>query len=201
VGLGGIVKGKRTVLRTPTEDDLVAYARWMADMRIRRLVRPWHQPAMPATWKERLTEQAKDKNTVLWSIDADSRIVGLVHVGLGWEPHRDRAGIDQFVIDPDHWRSGYGWDCALALHRFLFDYTDLRRTTITLAADNAGARRIAEKLGYREYAHKHEVHYRDGAFVDEYELALDHDVWSERFGSEREYEPLGTRTLPQRGDD
>ena len=34
--------------RLPTEDDLVAYARWMADMRLRALTRPWHEPAMPA---------------------------------------------------------------------------------------------------------------------------------------------------------
>ena len=192
MGLGGIVRGKRTVLRTPTEDDLLAYARWMADMRVRRLARPWHEPAMPATWKERLTEQAKDKNTVLWSIDADGRLVGLAHVVFGWEPHRDGARITQFLIDPDLWRKGHGWDAALALHRFLFDYSDLRRGLITYTADNGGARRIAEKLGYQEYAHKHEVHYRDGAFVDEYELALDREVWSQRFGSEREYEPMGT---------
>ena len=49
MALGGIVKGNRTVLRPPQETDLVAYARWMADMRVRRLSRVWHEPAMPAT--------------------------------------------------------------------------------------------------------------------------------------------------------
>lgn len=191
MGLGGIVKGKRTVLRPPTEDDLVPIARWMADLHVRHLARPWHEPAMPATWKERFEEQTKDKNTVLWAIEADSRLVGIAHARFGWEPHRDGAHLNHFVIDPDLWRQGYGFDAALALHRYFFDYSDLRRVSLTIAADNVGGLRIAEKLGYVTFAHKHEVHYRRGAFVDELEMLFDRPVWEERWSSEREYQPLG----------
>ena len=197
MGLGGTVKGKRTVLRATTEDDLSAIARWMADMRVRHLGRVWHEPAMPATWKERFTEITKDKDRVLWSIDADGALVGMAIAGFGWEPHRDRAGIHHFVIDPEHWRKGYGMDAAIALHRFLFDYSDLRRVTATLSADNAGALRIAERLGYVTFGQKHDVHYRDGAYVDELELLVDRPAWEERFPAEREYEPLGTTTTPK----
>jgi len=194
MALGGTIKGKTTTLRTPVEDDLGAYGRWMADMRLRALIRPWHEPAMPATWKERLAEQTKDKGSALWSIEADARIVGLVRVGFGWEPHRDSAHIHQFLIVPEEWRKGYGFDAALALHRYLFDYLDLRRATVAFTAENAGARRIAERLGYSEFAHKHEVHYRDGAFVDEFELLMDRPAWDERWGkTEREYQPMGAR--------
>ena len=68
-------------------------ARWLADMRVRRLVRAWHEPAMPATWKERFTEQTQDKNTVLWAIDVDGGLVGMIHAGFGWEPHYGVSGI------------------------------------------------------------------------------------------------------------
>jgi len=197
MGLGGIVKGKRTTLRAPTEDDLVPIARWTADMRVRQLTRPWHEPAMPATWKERFTEQAKNKDNVLWAIEAGGHVVGMAHAGFGWEPHRDGARVNHFVIDPDHWRKGYGFDAALALHRYFFDYSDLRRVTLTLAADNAGALRIAEKLGYLPFAHKHAAVYRAGAFVDELELLFDRPVWEERWSAEREYEPIGKVRLPE----
>jgi len=193
MALGGTIKGKTTTLRTPTEDDLGAYGRWMADTRLRALTRPWHEPAMPATWKERLTEQTKDKGSALWSIDADGTLVGMVRVGFGWEPHRDSAHIDQFVVDPEHWRKGYGADAALALHRYLFDYLDLRRVSVNFTTENAGARRITERLGYVEFAHKHEVHFRDGGYVNELELLMEHDTWNERWSSEREYEPSGGR--------
>lgn len=193
MALGGIVRGKRTTLRTPTEADLPSYSRWMADLRVRHLVRPWHEPAMPATWKERLTEQTKDKGSALWSIDADGILVGLVRVSWGWEPRRDTAHIDQFVVAPDEWRRGNGGDAALALHRYLFDYLDLRRVSVEIRADNVAARRIADGLGYVQYGYGHEVHYRDGAYVDEANLLMERESWDERWGREhREYQPLGS---------
>ncbi len=191
MALGGIVRGRTTTLRTPVEGDLASYNRWMADLRVRHLTRPWHEPAMPATWKERLKEQRKEKSDALWSIEAEGRLVGLVRVGFGWEPRRDTSHIHSFVIDADHWRRGHGWDAALALHRYLFDYLDLRRVSVNFTTENAAGLRIAERLGYVEYAHKHQVHWRDGGYVDELELLMERSTWDERWSGEREYAPLG----------
>ena len=88
------------------------------------------------------------------------------------------------------WRKGFGFDAALALHRYLFDYLNLPRSGVEIRADNAGAFRIAERLGYEEYARGHEVYYRDGAYVDEIQLFMDLDTWNERWTTEREYAPL-----------
>lgn len=192
MALGGIVRGTTTTLRTPTEDDLPAVARWVADMRIRRATRVWHEPAMPATWKERLTEQTKDKGSVLWMIEADARAVGMVIVSWGWEPHRDSSHIEHFIVDPDEWHKGYGSDAALALHRYLFDYLDLRRVGVDLRGDAVYGRRIADALGYVEYARGHDVHYRDGAYTDHVQLVMERATWDERWGARyREYAPLG----------
>ncbi|HEV8669388.1 MAG TPA: GNAT family protein [Candidatus Limnocylindria bacterium] len=192
MALGGTIRGKRTTLRAPNEDDLAAYSRWMADMRVRRLCAPWHQPAMPATWKERLTEQAKDQRGVLWSIEADSHVVGLVRARVGGVESGPNAHLQHFILDPEEWRKGYGWDAALALHRYFFDYLDLKRVGTELRADNAAALRIAERLGYTEFARGHQVHYRDGGYVDEAWIVMERAAWDERFGtSEREYVPFG----------
>lgn len=180
------------MLRTPTEDDLPAYARWMADMRVRRAAGVWHQPAMPATWKERLKEQAKEQRGVLWSIEAEGHVIGLVIARMSGIEGTRGAHITQFVIDSDEWRRGYGWDAALALHRYFFDYLDLQRAGIELRADNVAALRIAEKLGYTEFARGHQVHYRDGGYVDESWMLVERAAWDERFGkTEREYVPFG----------
>ena len=193
MALGGIVRGKRTTLRTPTEDDLSAYSRWMADMRVRRAAGVWHQPAMPATWKERLKEQAKEQRSVLWSIDADGRLVGLARARVGGVESAPSAHLQHFIIDPDQWRNGYGWDAALALHRYFFDYLDLKRSGTELRGDNVAALRIAEKLGYTEFGRGHQVHYRDGSYVDESWLLMERAAWDERFGkTEREYVPFGS---------
>lgn len=187
MALGGIVKGVRTTLRTPTLDDLPTFNRWMADMRVRHANRVWHEPAMPATWKERFTEQTKNKDAVLWSVDADGRLVGLVRFEFAWNDH-SYGWIDQFVIGPDAWRQGLGTDAALALHRYLFDYLDLRRVNTTIRADNVAAAKIAARLGYTEFARGKDVFYRDGAYVGEIWLLCEHAAWDERFPNEREYQ-------------
>ena len=187
MALGGTIRGKKTTLRMPTEADLEAYARWSADMRVRHLHQVWHEPAMPTTWKEHLKEAAKEERGVIWSIDADSRLVGMAVGHLGWSQD---FSLNHFVIDPDEWRKGCGWDAALALHRYLYDYLDLARSDVDLHADNAAALRIAEKLGYVEYARGHDVHYRDGAYVDEVKLVMRKEIWHARWSGEREYGKL-----------
>jgi RimJ/RimL family protein N-acetyltransferase len=187
MALGGTIRGKKTTLRLPAEADLETYNRWMADMRVRRAHRVWHEPAMPATWKERLKEIAKEKMDVLWSIDSDDRLVGFA-TGSFWSVTELGFTLRQFLIDPDEWRKGYGFDAALALHRYLFDYLNLPRVGVEVRADNVAALRIAERLGYVEYARGHEVYYRDGAYVDEIQLFMGKDAWNERWGAtEREY--------------
>ena len=70
----------------------------------------------------------------------------------------------------------------LALHRYLFDYLDLRRVASAYRGDNVAAKRIGERLGYAEFAHGHEAHYRDGAFVDQVWVNMDRSSWDERWG-------------------
>jgi len=188
MALGGTIRGKTTALRLPVEADLDAYNRWMADLRVRRAHRVWHEPAMPATWKDRFKEVAKDKQNVLWSIDAGPKLVGFA-LGHLWSMGNG-FDVNHFVIDPDEWRKGHGSDAALALHRYLFDYLDLRLVTTELRADNAGGLKIATKLGYTEFAHGHDVDYRDGAYVDELKLRMEKETWQERWSAEREYPPL-----------
>jgi RimJ/RimL family protein N-acetyltransferase len=187
--LGGIVRGRRTTLRTPAEADLSAIAAWMADMRVRRLAAVWKEPAMPATWKERLGEQAKEKESVLWAIDGPEGLAGVARIEYPeWSaPMASSVDITDFVIAPDHWRRGLGSDAALALHRYVFDYLHLSWSALALRADNVAALRIADRLGYRRYAHGHAVHYRAGSYVDEVRLRMDLATWDERWTTEREY--------------
>jgi RimJ/RimL family protein N-acetyltransferase len=186
--LGGIVRGKTTTLRTPREDDLEAVNAWMADVRVRREGQLWGEPATLATWKERLNEVAKDKFTVLWIVEADGRPMGMAKTDLGW--HDPIVVMDKFVLDPGVWGRGYGWDAALALHRYAFDYLTKTRAYLELAADNAAALRLADRLGYREYGRGHEVYYRDGTYTDDVWLHFERSTWEERWSNEREYPPF-----------
>src|SRR5258708_36562879 len=112
MALGGVIRGKRTTLRTPAEDDLAAYSRWMADMRVRRAARIWHEPAMPATWKERLKDQAKDHRGVLWSIETEGRLIGLVRAQIGGLESPPPPNFQHFIIHPHGGPKGYGWEAC-----------------------------------------------------------------------------------------
>ena len=191
---GGTVRGKTTTLRVPRDSDLEAHKRWAADMRVRRAgpIGRWHEPAASETWKERWTEQAKDKSSVLWSIDVADSIAGYVRIKLEGAPLADKVLIEQYVIDPDRSGKGYGRDAALALHRWIFDYMHLRMAVVDrIAADDVGRQRIFETLGHERFAEGHRVYYRDGAYVDQYLYQMELSTWDERWAHEREYPPLG----------
>ena len=157
-------------------------------MRLRHSHWVWHEPAMPVTWKERFKEIAKERNQVLWSIDAGGKLIGFAMGSLGFLGQG--FSLNHLVIAPDQWRKGFGFDAALALHRYLFDYLDLRRVDAEAYADNVAALRIAERLGYTEYARGHRVFYKAGAFVDHLRLVIEKATWNERWSAEREYAPL-----------
>jgi RimJ/RimL family protein N-acetyltransferase len=186
--LGGIVRGRKTTLRTPREEDLAAVNAWVADMRVRREGQLWGEPATQATWKDRFTEASKDPHLVVWTIEAEGRAVGIARVEM------DRAGarghVQELTIDPERWGDGLGGDAALALHRYLFDYLDWKVCNAELAADNDRGLRLASRLGYREFGRGHSVYYRDGRYSDDVWLRFDRERWDERWASEREYAPF-----------
>ena len=46
------------------------FDRLMADMRVRRMAPPWHEPATAATWTDRFKDAARDELLVLWTVVA-----------------------------------------------------------------------------------------------------------------------------------
>lgn len=187
--LGGVIRGKIVTLRIPVEADLPAIDGWMADPGVRRGGWLWHEPATLATWKERLAEVAKERRQVLWTIDEGERRVGLASIRLGWGGNDD-VELAGLAVESAAQGRGLGADAALALHRYLFDYLNVRVAVAALPADNERARRILARLGYDGYARGTAVYFRDGAYVDQLRLRFDRDAWNERWGaSEREYAP------------
>src|SRR5436309_15893390 len=118
MALGGTIRGKTTTLRLPVEADLASYNDWMADMRVRHAQWVWHEPAMPATWKERFTEAAKDKQLLLWSIESGGVLVGLAGAHL-WSVG-DPVELNHLINDSERGRSGYASDRAPRPHPCFF---------------------------------------------------------------------------------
>jgi hypothetical protein len=67
------------------------------------------------------------------------------------------------------------------------DYLGLEYGDVWLYRDDVAGRRIADRLGYVEYAHGHEVFYREGRYWDDWRGMLRADDFRRRFPDEVEY--------------
>lgn len=185
--LGGTVRGKRTTLRTTTEADLADHLRWHADASLTEWMTRRPRPQTLDQRKEWLKETAKDSGTVHWEINEGEAHVGYCAATFVWPPLARGWWINDLFLEPGAQARGLAVDAARALHRYLIDYLDLEQGDVWLYRDDAGARAVFEALGYREYAHGHDVFYRSGRWWDDWRGCLTADEFRTRFPDEVEY--------------
>ena len=164
------MRGKRTVLRTPVEDDLASYSRWMADLRVRHASQIWHEPAMPATWKERLKEQARARVCLVdRARDALGRL-GACRISMA--PPREPPAL---LLDPEVAQGPAGRGARPS--PLFFDYLD-RNAGRRLRADQVAALRIAEKTA-TTFSSRATIPYRERCIRDRSAVMLRR--WDELF--------------------
>jgi RimJ/RimL family protein N-acetyltransferase len=194
--LGGTVRGKRVTLRTTIESDLADHNRWHADPESTKWLPRRPVPQSIDQRKDWLKETAKDHGLIHWELEADGTHAGYCAARLLWPPTADAWWVDSFFITPDLRRRGLGIDAARALHRYLVDYLGLAFGDAWLHRDDSAGRRIAESLGYVEYAHGRDVFYHDGRYWDDWRGILKAEDFRKRFPDELEYPTVPGR-LPQ----
>ena len=81
-------------------------------------------------------------------------------------PRRGHAGEVGLVVHPDWYRKGVGSALLVALLDLADNWLNLRRTELTVFADNEAAIRLYEKFGF-EHEGRHRCYaFRNGAFAD-----------------------------------
>jgi len=188
--LGGTIRGKRATLRTTTEADLSDHLRWHADGEATRWMPRRPDPQSLDQRKEWLKETAKEQGLIHWELEADGAHAGYCAVRLMWPPMADAWAIESLFVATGVRRRGIGGDALRALHRYLVDYLGLAFGDLWLYRDDVAGRRVFASLGYAEYAHGHDVFYRDGRYWDDWRGILRAAEFRERFPDELEY-PAG----------
>ncbi len=79
--------------------------------------------------------------------EADGALLGYASLDWWWEPLAPSLHV---VIDPQHWRQGYGSECAHLLIQFAFDTLPARAVAGGCASWNEPAREFARRLGFTE---------------------------------------------------
>jgi L-amino acid N-acyltransferase YncA len=195
--LGGVVRGRRATLRVTTETDLADHVAWHADFETTKWLprRPWpHSLEQRGEW---LKETAKDRTLIHWELEASGAHVGYCAARLEWAPMSESWSVDSLFLAPAARELELGEDVMAALHRYLVDYLGLAYGEMWLYRDDPFGRRLAESVGYTEFAHGRDVFYREGRYWDDWRGLLRADVFRERFPAGVEY-PAGAAAPPAR---
>jgi aminoglycoside 6'-N-acetyltransferase len=168
------LRTERLVLRPLREGDLAPLARILAEPAVARY---W-----PAYDLERVRQEyfAGDDDLVVFAIERDGEVIGLVQYGEEDDPMYRHAGVDLFLRTADHGR-GLAREALTAVIDHLFTDRGHHRIVIDPAADNARAIAAYQKLGFRRVGLLREYERGpDGAFHDGLLLDLLASDWNER---------------------
>ena len=119
-----------------------------------RLAEIFSQPAVTKWWGwwdiERVRDELIDPadETVIFAIEAEGEVIGIVQYGEESDPEYRHANID-IAIDPAWHRRGLGADAIRAVARHLFEERGHHRITIDPAASNDRAIRSYERVGFK----------------------------------------------------
>lgn len=105
-------------------------------------------------------------------IVADANLcIGLVNLTSIHAINRS-AEFSIMLGDKAYWSQGVGYQATLQILRHAFDDLNLHRIHLTVLEDNTRARRLYQKIGFKEEGVKHEAVYKAGKFLNVVELAL-----------------------------
>ena len=185
------MRGKRVTLRMTTETDLADHLRWHADPALTAWMPERPRPQSLDQRKEWLTDVGKDEMRTHFEIAEGETHVGYCAFALERPRIAGDWSIATLFLAPAARGRGLGTDAVLALHRFAIDYHGLRRAYAWLYRDDVAGRRLLAALGYVEYAHGHDVFYREGRYWDDWRGYLEVSEFRQRFPDEREYPERG----------
>ena len=159
-----LLRGQNVVLRPLRVDDVERVAEIQAEPGVARW---WGLP--DEAQLRRQADGVGDEKA--FAIETDGEFAGLIQYYEENEPDFRHAGIDIFLAERFQGR-GLGTDAVRTLARYLIHERGHHRLIIDPAADNAGAIRTYEKVGFRavgimrEYCRSSDGTWRDGLLMD-----------------------------------
>jgi aminoglycoside 6'-N-acetyltransferase len=131
-----VLRGEMVTLRPATTDD------------VPRLAAIIESPDVARWWGSPFTVADLGGEDVIFAIEVDGRVAGLIQYLEENEPDYRHAAIDIFLA-PEHQGRGLGPDAVRTLARHLFEQRGHHRITIDPADDNARAIASYRRVGFR----------------------------------------------------
>lgn len=159
------IHGERIILRPVIRDDAARLAEILGSPEVARW---WPAYDLARVEAEFLVDEP---NYVVYAVDVDGRLVGMIQTHEEPEPEFRHASIDLF-LDPAVHGQGLGPDAIRAVVRHLVEVDGHHRLTIDPAADNERAIRAYEKVGFhavgtlRQYQRFPDGTWHDGLLME-----------------------------------
>ena len=134
--------GRRVHLRPAVPADEAAFTAILVDP----TVHSWWQAADPAADARELAD--RDDTVVVWAIEVDDAVVGIIQAHEETEPRYRHAGID-IILAAGAQDRGLGSDAVRTVARWLIEARGHHRLTIDPAASNERAIRAYSSVGFR----------------------------------------------------
>lgn len=160
--------GENVVLRPVERGDLDGpYAQWInlqeADAFTEHAQFPHSRQEL-----ERYLEGRNGSSSHIWLaiiVKETHQHIGNIELsGIDWV-HR-KATYSVLIGDRSAWGKGYGFEASALLLRHAFRKLNLHRIELGVHEDNIAARKLYEKLGFREEGRLRQAFLRDGRFCD-----------------------------------
>ncbi|MBB4936626.1 RimJ/RimL family protein N-acetyltransferase [Streptosporangium album] len=147
--------------------------RWNSDPEVMR----WMNDGYPQTLAQ-VVERCEGRATnsydnVLLGIETldEGRLIGLVRLG-DTQPEIGNAELDIYIGEKEFWGKGYATDATREICRYGFDKMRLHSITLWAVAENTGAIRVYEKVGFVKDGRRRDAFRRDGEWHDMFLMTL-----------------------------
>ncbi len=176
--------GKRLYLRPVEKGDLPKLTVWINDPEVTENLTVMHPFSLEweEVWFKGLVER-QGKDVILGIVLKDNdELIG--NMGLHGIDHMNgRAMTGSLIGKREYWGKGYGTEAKMLVLDYAFNTLNLRKICSLVYASNPRSKRCLEKCGYREEGLLKEHVYRNGKYVDVFQMAVFKDsflpLWKE----------------------
>lgn len=145
--------------------DLGHHYRWSNDDTLRRLAGIPPEPRSLSQLEGWYASLANDRSQRVYSIkSSDTQMLGWVH--LHDLDQRNGTASVGLVIDPEHWRQGFGYEALAAVTIHAFEELRLARLEAEILSMNKPSRALFEKVGFRHEGTKRQGYFTAGRRLD-----------------------------------
>lgn len=172
-------------VRKLEREDLPTRVEWFNNPLIYRqmmLNPPFSLSETQAWFSRTLLNDTRQDFTV---VDENNQIIAMA--GLTGITYRDWRAELYIAVNPSLTGKGIGSRVMMWLGRYAFDYLDLKRIFLYTIAENQGARRFYERLGFRHEGTLREHSWQEGRPVDRCIYGMLKSEWKSTESSVQEF--------------